>query len=229
MARNIAFASLIIAFFLCSFAPALQAAGVSQEAKVRAATAVITEIMEIRENAIPPSLLRQAQGIAIFPDLLKAGFLIGARYGDGILLVRNPDQTWSNPLFFRIVGGSFGFQAGAQLSDVILVMRSIPSLDALSNGKFTLGADAAVAAGPVGRQAEASTDSLGTILSYSRCRGLFAGLSLEEAVMQMDNGSNAAFYNASGLLPMDILANSNMTAPAVAAELKRVLDWYSTH
>ncbi len=229
MARKIAFAGLIIAFCLCFFVPALQAAGVSEEAKVQAATAVIREIMDIRESAIPPGLLRQAQGIAIFPDLLKGGFLIGARYGIGILLVRNPDQTWSNPLFFHLVGGSFGLQAGAQSSDVILVMRSIPSVDVLINGKLTLGVDAAVAAGPVGRQAEASTDSLGMILSYSRCRGLFAGLSLEEAVMQMDNGSNAAFYNDPGLLPMEILANPNMPAPAVAAELKRVLDWYSTH
>ncbi|MGO9019406.1 MAG: lipid-binding SYLF domain-containing protein [Syntrophobacteraceae bacterium] len=229
MARKIAFAGLIIAFCLCFFVPALQAAGVSEEAKVQAATAVIREIMDIRESAIPPGLLRQAQGIAIFPGLLKGGFLIGARYGSGILLVRNPDQTWSNPLFFQLVGGSFGLQAGAQSSDVILVMRSIPSLDVLINGKLTLGVDAAVAAGPVGRQAEASTDSLGIILSYSRSRGLFAGLSLEEAVMEMDNGSNAAFYNAPGLLPMEILSNPNMPAPAVAAELKRVLGWYSTH
>ncbi|MFZ0928827.1 MAG: lipid-binding SYLF domain-containing protein, partial [Syntrophobacteraceae bacterium] len=100
-----------------------------------------------------------------------------------IQMACNNYQTWSNPLFFHLVGGSFGLQAGAQSSDVILVMRSIPSVDVLINGKLTLGVDAAVAAGPVGRQAEASTDSLGIILSYSRSRGLFAGLSLEEAVM----------------------------------------------
>jgi lipid-binding SYLF domain-containing protein len=114
---------------------------------------------------------------------------------------------------------------------VILVLNSIRSLDAICGGKFTLGADASIAAGPVGRQAEAATDILlrAEILSYSRNRGLFVGLSLEGAVIQVDYGATAAFYNVAGLLPMEILKNPNMTAPAVAVELRRVLDWYSTH
>jgi lipid-binding SYLF domain-containing protein len=214
---------------LSCFASWLQAAGVSEEAKVQAATTVIREVMDIPDNAIPPNLLRQAQGIAIFPGLMKAGFLIGARYGTGIMLVRKPDQTWSNPVFFSLVGGSFGLQAGAHVSDVILVMRGIPSLDVLVSGKLTLGVDAAVAAGPVGRQAEASTDSQNTILSYSTSRGLFVGVSFEQAVMKLDSDSTTAFYNSPGLLPTEILTNSNVPAPPVAAELRRVLDWYSTH
>ncbi len=127
------------------------------------------------------------------------------------------------------MGGSLGFQAGAQSTDVILLIRTVPSLESIISGKVTLGVDVAVAAGPVGRQAEASTDSLSPILSYSRSRGLFAGASFESAVLQVDYDANAAFYNAPGLLPRDILSNPNMSAPAVATELRRVIDWYSSH
>jgi len=209
--------------------PSFSRAGVEEEAKVQASTAVIKEIMEIPESAIPPSLLRSAHGIAIFPDLLKAGFILGGRYGCGVLLVHNEDGTWSNPVFFRPIGGSIGWQIGAQSTDVILILKSIRSLDAISGGKFTLGVDASIAAGPVGRQAEADTDVLlrAEILSYSRSRGLFLGLSLEGAAIQVDYGPTAAFYNVPGLLPVEILKNRNMTAPASAMELRRVLEWYS--
>jgi len=229
MAQRTTYIILIIVLSLCLLLPAFSNAGVSEEAKVQASTAVVKEIMEIPESAIPPSLLRSAHGIAIFPDLLKAGFILGGRYGCGVLLVRNEDGTWSNPVFFRLIGGSIGWQIGAQSTDVILVLKSIRSLDAISGGKFTLGVDASIAAGPVGRQAEAATDVLLTaeILSYSRSRGLFLGLSLEGAAIQVDYGSTAAFYNVPGLLPTDILKNRNMMAPASAAELRRVLDWYS--
>jgi lipid-binding SYLF domain-containing protein len=229
MAQRTTLAVFIIVLSLCLFAPAFSNAGVSEEAKVQASTSVIKEIMEIPESAIPPSLLCSAHGIAIFPDLLKAGFIFGGRYGCGVLLVRNEDGTWSNPVFFRLIGGSFGWQIGAESTDVILVLKSIRSLNAISGGKFTLGGDASIAAGPVGRQAEAATDVLLTaeILSYSKSRGLFLGLSLEGAAIQVDYGSTAAFYNVPGLLPVDILKNGNMPAPASAVELRRVLDWYS--
>jgi lipid-binding SYLF domain-containing protein len=191
------------------------------------------EIMDIPECAIPPSLLRNAQGSAILPDLLKAGFIFGGRYGAGVLLVRNEDRSWGNPVFFRLIGGSFGFQFGVQSTDAILVINTIRSLDAICGGKFTLGGDASIAAGPLGRQAEAATDILlrAEIYSYSRNRGLFLGLSLEGAAIQVDYGATASFYNVPGLLPIDILRKPNMmmTPPAVAVELRRVLDWYSTH
>ncbi len=132
-----------------------------------------------------------------------------------MLLVRNEDRSWGNPVFFRLIGGSFGWQIGAQSTDVILVLNSIRSLDAICGGKFTLGADASIAAGPVGRQAEAGTDVLlrAEILSYSRSRGLFLGLSLEGAAIQVDYGATAAFYNAPGLLPMDILRRPGTRRP----------------
>jgi len=231
MARRTALTVFVMALSLCLLQPVLSRGGVSEEAKVQASTAVIKEVMEIPESEIPPSLLRRAQGIAIFPDLLKGAFFFGARYGCGVLLVRNEDHSWGNPVFFDLLGGSFGFQAGVQSTDVILVLNTIRSLDKICSGKFTLGADASIAAGPVGRQAEAGTDVLlrAEILSYSRNRGLFLGVSLEGAAIQLDYGLTAAFYNVPGLLPMDILKNRNMTAPASAAELRRVLDWYSTH
>lgn len=232
MTHRTAFAVFAMALSLCFLPPAVSCAGVEEDAKVQASTAVIKEIMEIPECAIPPSLLRSAHGIAIFPDLLKAGFIFGARYGVGVMLIRNEDGYWGNPVFFRLIGGSFGWQIGAQSTDVILVLKSIRSLDSMCGGKFTLGGDASIAAGPVGRQAEAATDVLlrAEILSYSRSRGLFLGLSLEGAAIQVDYGATAAFYNVPGLLPVSILRNREMMmTPAVSVELKRTLDWYSTH
>jgi len=229
MIQRSALAVFILALSLCLLPPAPSSAGVSEEAKVQASTAVIKEVMDIPECAIPPSLLHMAQGIAIFPDLLKAGFIFGGRYGVGVLLVRDQSGAWGNPVFFRLIGGSFGWQVGAQSSDVILVLKSIRSLDAIYGGKFTLGADASVAAGPIGRQAEAATDILlrAEVLSYSRSRGLFAGLSFEGAAIMVDYGSTASFYNCPGLLPVDVSKNPNLMTPPAAAELRRVLDWYS--
>ncbi|HYA42069.1 MAG TPA: lipid-binding SYLF domain-containing protein [Syntrophobacteraceae bacterium] len=229
MTQRSALTFFIMALSLCLLLPAPAGAGMSEDAKVQASTAVIREVMDIPESAIPPSLLHMAQGIAIFPDLLKAGFILGGRYGVGVLLVRNEDRSWGNPVFFRLIGGSIGWQIGAQSSDVILVLKSIRSLDAIYGGKFTLGADASIAAGPVGRQAEAATDIMlrAEILSYSRTRGLFAGLSFEGAAILVDYGSTASFYNSPGLLPVDVSKNPNIITPPAAAELRRVLDWYS--
>jgi len=231
MAQRCTFAVLVMVVSLCLLPPVLSRAGVSEEAKVSASTAVIKEVMDIPECAIPPGLLRGAQGIAIFPDLLKGAFIFGARYGVGILLTRNEDRSWGNPVFLGLGGGSFGWQIGVQSTDVILVLNTIRSLDKICGGKITLGADASIAAGPVGRQAEAGTDVLlrAEILSYSRNRGVFLGLSLEGAAIWVDYGATASYYNVPGLLPMQILKNANMVAPASAAELRRVLDWYSTH
>ncbi len=212
------------------FLPATARAGVEEERKVQGSIAVLKEIMEIPEGGIPPSLLSDAYAVAIFPDLLKAGFIFGGRYGEGVMLVRGEDRAWSNPVFFRIVGGSIGWQIGAQSSDIILVFRSIRSLESITSGKFTLGADASIAAGPVGRHAEAGTDIQlrAEILSYSKSKGLFAGLAIEGAAMQVVYGSNAAFYNASGLLPIEIFRNRNIQAPFVADDLKRILTSYSS-
>lgn len=225
---NRTIACLLILALSLLFMPTVLQAGVGEEAKVQASIAVMKEIMEIPEGSIPPNLLASAYGIAIFPDLLKAGFIVGGRYGQGVLLVRGQDGNWSNPVFFKLIGGSIGWQIGAQSSDIILVFKSIRSLDSITSGKFTLGADASIAAGPVGRHAEAGTDVQlrAEILSYSRSRGLFLGLSLEGASMQVDYGANSSFYNNPGLLPMEIFRNRNLQAPPVAGDLIRTLSYY---
>lgn len=211
------------------YLPGSTGAWTHEEIRVQGATSVMKEIMEIPESSIPPSLLDSAYAIGIFPDLLKAGFIVGARYGGGIIVVRKEDRSWSNPVFYTMTGGSVGFQIGAQASDIILVFKTARSLDWITGGKFTLGVDASVAAGPVGRHAEAGTDVQlrAEILSYSRSRGLFAGVAVEGAAIQVDYGSNAAFYNAPGLLPMEIFKSRELQTPPLAEELKRVIAYYS--
>ena len=126
---------------------------------VNDAREVVTEIMAIPANGIPASLLSNAQGIVIVPDLVKGGFLVGARYGRGIAMVRDERGFWRPPAFVTLAGGSFGWQIGLQVTDIILVFKTRGSVDNLMRGKFTLGADAAAAAGPVGREAAAATDA----------------------------------------------------------------------
>ena len=228
MKKHSAIFSLILLFLMLSPLPSARAGG-EEVMKVQSAIEVLDEIMAIPETSIPPSLLSEAYGIAIFPGLLKAGFIVGGRYGVGVLSVRDEKRNWSNPAFFTLMGGSLGFQIGAQSTDVVLIFRTVRSLDSITSGKFTLGADAAAAAGPVGRRAEASTDLQlkAEILSYSRSRGLFAGISLEGSSLQVDDKSNSAFYNMAGLTPMQILTNREIVAPPIAANLRQALARYA--
>ncbi len=228
--RTVAVISILLAGFMFLM-PASLRAGANEEAKIISAVAVMKELTAIPENAIPPSLLDGAYGIAIFPDLLKAGFIGGVRYGSGIVMVHAPNRGWSDPVFFKLAGGSFGLQIGAQSSDVILVFNSARSLDYISSGKFTLGVDASVAAGPVGRLAEAGTDlqMRAEILSYSKSRGLFAGVALEGAALYVDYDATAAFYNKPGILPADVFKGAAPPAPPATEELKSILQHYSGH
>ena len=171
-------------------------AGSREDARAENAVRVLSEIQAIPESAIPDKLLDEAKAIVIVPDTIKAGLVIGGRRGHGMLSVRTPDGGWSNPSFVTLTGGSIGFQVGVQSSDVVLVFRSERGLDSIVNGKFTLGADAGVAAGPMGRNASASTDGQmkAEIWSWSRARGLFAGVALDGAVLSMDDKANEAVY-----------------------------------
>jgi lipid-binding SYLF domain-containing protein len=175
-------------------------AGSRETATVEAAGEVVDALAAIPLKGIPPALVKEAQGVAIFPGVLKAGFLVGGRFGHGVLLVREKDESWGPPTFLRIRGGSFGLQVGAQSTDLILIFKSKDSVDRILKGrrKVTLGADLAVAAGPVGRQAEAATDAQlkAEIYSYSRSRGLFAGLALEGATLLPDSAATEE-YNRS--------------------------------
>jgi len=215
-----------MAFILLSLLIAVPAqAATKQEKKVADATDVIDQLLRIPEQSIPPSLLSRAYAIAVVPNVLKIGFGIGARRGNGILVVRREDNSWSNPAFVNLTGGSLGFQIGAQSTDVILVFKTRHGVEGIENGKLTLGADASIAAGPVGRYTGAATDIRfkAEVYSYSRSRGLFAGVALEGAGVTMDRKSNAAFYGSSSITPEQIFESSGNIAPQVASNFVQVL------
>lgn len=218
-------AAAVVALFASNRAQA----GGREDARVLLATAVLTEIMAIPERSVPPQLLSNAHAVAIIPGVVKAGLIFGGRFGKGIMVVRTEDGGWSNPNFITLMGGSAGWQVGVQSTDVLLVFKSIRSLEHIASGKFTLGADASIAAGPVGRHAEAAADVQvpAEVYSYSKSRGLFAGVALEGASLQIDYGANAAYYNVPGLLPIQIFKNNSLQAPASANGLKRTLATYS--
>ena len=170
-----------------------------EESIMQTATTVLDEIMAVPLKSIPTSLLAKAHGIAIFPRVVKGGFIVGVRHGSGVLLVRDDSGAWHAPAFATITGGNIGFQAGIQATDVVLVFRTKRSVQRILTRQFAIGVDAAAAAGPVGRQASAATDGRlqAEIYSYSRSRGLFAGVSLDGSVIQIDSFANAAYYHAS--------------------------------
>ena len=206
------------------------AALAKNEAKtVRESADVLKEIMKIPEKGIPPALLKDAQAVAIIPGVIKGAFIIGGRHGTGVLLVRQESGGWSDPLFISITGGSVGWQVGGTSTDLILVFKTLKDVDKLLKGKFTLGADAAVAAGPVGRKASAATDVMlqSGILSSSRSRGLFAGVSLEGAALLVDDDSNALYYSKKGISADDVLAGKAGKKEPGAKNLKQLLMRYS--
>ncbi len=171
-------------------------AGAREAARAHNPVRVLTEIQAIPESAIPDKLFDEGHAIVVIPDAIKAGLVVGGRRGHGLLSVKTADGTWSNPSFVTLTGGSIGFQAGVQSADIVLVFRSERGLESIVNGKFTLGADAGVAAGPVGRTAAAATDGQmkAEIWSWSRARGLFAGVALDGAVLSIDDAANEAAY-----------------------------------
>lgn len=181
------------------FASALSAAafaGPREDARAENASRVMSEIQAIPESAIPDKLLDDAKAIVVVPDSIKAGLVLGGRRGHGLMAVRSADGGWSEPSFVTLTGGSIGLQVGVQSADIVLVFRGERGVDSIVNGKFTLGADAGVAAGPLGRNASASTDGQmkAEIWSWSRARGLFAGVALDGAVLSIDDRANEAIY-----------------------------------
>jgi lipid-binding SYLF domain-containing protein len=180
---------------LFAAAPAARAAD-RDVVTLQDAADVLDDLAGTPPRAIPDALLRDAQGLAVIPGLIKAGFVIGGRHGRGVLLTRTPDGGWSRPEFITLTGASIGWQVGVQSTDVVLVFKTRRGLDRIRAGKLTLGADVAVAAGPVGRQAEAGTDGRleAEIYSYSRTRGLFAGLSLEGGALLLDTSATGSYY-----------------------------------
>lgn len=175
-------------------------------------------------ESLPATMLQRAEGVAIFPNMIKGGFILGVNYGRGVLHVRNPDRTWSAPVMVTMGGGSVGFQVGVQSADILLVFATPRSLNGVLQGqKVTLGADASVAAGPVGVQANAGTDArLGAeIYSYARSRGLFMGVSLGGADLSVDNNANAVLYGRFGITPADVFQNRGL---GIRPEVQQLID-----
>jgi lipid-binding SYLF domain-containing protein len=198
-----------------------------RERSANAAT-VLDEIMGIKEGGIPEELMARATAIAVIPHVVKGALGIGGQYGKGLVSHRHADGTWSTPAFVDIGGGSFGLQIGVQATDLVLVFTNDSGFKGLLDGKVKLGADASVAAGPVGRRAEAGTDVLlkSAILAYSRSKGLFAGISLDGSALTINDSANTAVYGKE-ISAQDILLNSKVRTNDVVAPFLRVLEKYS--
>src|SRR5437660_3387196 len=163
--------------------------------RVQTAAQVLNEIQSAPDSGIPNEILGSAECVAVVPSMLKGGFIVGAKYGRGLASCRNP-KGWSAPAFFTVTGGSVGFQIGGQAVDLVMLIMNNDGMQHLLSSKVALGADASVAAGPVGRHAEGNTDwkMRAQVLTYSRTRGVFAGVSLNGAVMKQDKDSTREFY-----------------------------------
>lgn len=193
--RSLAVAALVA---LVAFPPveARQDTESDEAGRVRESIVVLDEIMGSDDQAIPEAILSRAEAVAVFPSTIRGGFIVGGLRGRGILSVRQEDGSWSPPAFMTLTGGSIGLQIGAQASDIVLVILNRRGLETLLRNQFRLGTDASVAAGPVGREAQAATDAhfRAEILGYSRARGLFAGVTVNGSTMRTDDDANERFY-----------------------------------
>jgi lipid-binding SYLF domain-containing protein len=215
--------------FTFALAPVLLMAGDDRAKDVKIideSANVFREIMSAPDKGVPHEILEKAQCIGIVPNLKRAGFIVGAKYGKGVLVCRT-DHGWSAPSIVRIEGGSVGFQIGAGETDLVFVVQNRTGESHLMEDKFTLGGDASAMAGPVGRTAEAETDAMmhAEILSYSRSRGLFAGISLEGATMRPDRDDIAALYGAN-VTVHDVL-EGKVSRPPEAKPLYGALNSYA--
>ena len=190
--------------------------------RVEAAGTVLDEIQGAPDNRIPEEVLASAECVAVVPSMLKGGFIVGARYGRGVASCR-AEKGWSAPAFFTIEGGSFGLQIGGQAVDLVMLIMNKDGMNHLLSSQFKLGADASAAAGPVGRHASADTDwkMRAQVLTYSRARGLFAGLELAGAVIKQDKDSTRDFYGR--MVPFKTSLKGNIEAPKSAYPLLSTL------
>jgi len=206
-------------------APAQQLTyGEAEVQTVVGAKNALDQFFGLEIESLPPAMLQKAEGIAIFPNMIKGGFLLGVNYGKGVLSVRKPDRTWTAPVLVTMGGGSLGFQAGVQAADIVLIFATPRSLEGILNGqKVTLGADASIAAGPVGRQANAGTDArLGAeIYSYARSRGLFLGVSLGGSDISVDHNADSMLYGRFGVTPADVFQNRGI---GIRPEVQQLID-----
>jgi len=227
--KRSAYILLLFSCFLIFFPSGAKASGLLEEnpevEKVQDAILVCQDLIGHPEEGIPKALLRNAQAIAIIPGVLKAAYIVGGQHGKGVLVVRHENGTWSYPVFVTLTGGSIGFQVGAEKADIILVFKDRKSVRTIAQGKFTLGADASIAAGPVGAGTSASTDIKfeAEVYSYSKAKGFFAGVSIKGASLSIDKDAGAKFYRSFDLTTEDILDKTDIEAPQVARELRETV------
>ena len=227
MMKNVTFAAAV-AVVLVVFSAAPRARQENEEAKrIRDASVAFNEIMAAEDKAIPRTLLAKVAGIAIFPGTIRGGFIVGGMRGRGVLSART-NGTWSSPAFLTLTGGSIGAQIGGQATDLVLIIMNPRGVENLVANQFKLGADAAVAAGPVGRDAQAATDlqMRAEILSYSRARGLFAGVTVNGSTVRQDRDANRRFYGKP-LETRQVIFGAGPGSPAPVGEWVQTLNRYT--
>jgi len=206
---------LLLGLNVASFAADEQSPTSKAALRAQAAADVLDEIQGAPDKGIPQEVLGSAECVAVVPSLLKGGFIVGGRFGRGLASCRTP-KGWSAPAFFTVKGGSVGFQIGGQAVDLVMLIMNNDGMQHLLSSQFSLGADASVAAGPVGRHAEGNTDwkMRAQVLTYSRARGIFAGVSLEGAVINQDKESTRDFYGR--MVPFKTSLKGEVDPPAAA-------------
>ncbi len=234
MIRIVVFALLALALFVIPNAlpnptSSLAAASKAEEKeRARKAANAFREIMDAPDQAVPLELLDRAYCVAVFPAVKKGGFIVGGQYGKGLVSCRRQGGSWGAPAFFTIGGGSFGLQIGGQEVDLVLLIMNKSGVEGLLQDKFEIGAGAAASAGPVGRNTHVSTDILlkSSIVSYSRSRGLFAGLELKGAVITQDNGANRDIYDRD-ISAREIIVDGKARTPAEIEIFPKALRTFS--
>lgn len=234
--RNLALAFsgslIVLIFFFVMAVPSASAreqSSAKEMERVDNAIAALQELTGIPDQGIPVKLMQNCSGMAIIPGVIKAAWGVGGQYGKGVIVLRGETGEWSDPVFIGIYGGSVGWQIGVQRADIILVFKNRMTVHNVANGKITLGADVSATAGPVGRTAQADTDIAfkAEILSYSKSRGLFAGVSIKGATIQIDKDANRVFYGNPRISVEEIFSGQGVKAPAQVQKLKDLLAQYS--
>ncbi len=212
----------LMLFLLMIFSTQTIFAQEKQQEKIDASAKVLADFSKMKEN-IPRELLKVTEGIIIIPKLINAGFVVAGRRGKGIAMVKHSDGTWSNPVFITITGGSVGFQAGIQSVDLVLIFKHAKTLENIGKGSFTLGGDVSVTIGPEGRNSSASTDYKmeAEVYSYSRSKGLFAGISISGSAIEVDSKFNQLFYGNDSVA--EEIFSSKKIKNASVTELQSIL------
>jgi SH3 domain-containing YSC84-like protein 1 len=177
----------------------------------------------VNSKRIPPSILRNSQGIAIIPNVIQAAFFLGGRRGQGVMMVRNQNGGWSNPVIITLTSGSVGLQFGAKSSDLVLAFQDSQSIRKVYNSDFRIGGSVSGTAGPTGAEAVYPTDSTGNIYTYAKSEGLFGGVALSGLKLAYDNEKTASLYGKSTITPRQVFLGENITPPSIVGDLKRAL------